>query len=151
MEIRKLELSDDVQILRLVERLPQWFDQRAREIAIPIDLKHQEGFVALINNDVVGFTTYYVAEGRLIIGWMGVAPEYHRQGIGNQLLEALNKVGKSFGIEEIATYTLGEGVDYPPYAHTREFYFRCGFEIYQRSKTDNEACPEEIRIRRRIQ
>ncbi|MEK7484850.1 MAG: GNAT family N-acetyltransferase [Planctomycetota bacterium] len=150
MQIRKLQTSDTPQILKLVERLPQWFDRRAQEIGIPLDLKHQAGFVALLDNILVGFTTYYVAEGRLIIGWLGVAPEHHRKGIGKKLLEALNEIAKSFDIEEMATYTLGDQVDYPPYASTREFYFRCGFKIYQRSQTDNPSCPEEIKIRRKI-
>jgi hypothetical protein len=53
-------------------------------------------------------------------------------------------------VTEIATYTLGDGVDYKPYEAAREFYFRRGFTVYQRSKTDNPGCPEEIKIRKRI-
>jgi predicted N-acetyltransferase YhbS len=48
--------------------LSEWFDERARTIAIPIDIRHQLGFVAEHQGKVVGFITLYVAEGRLNIG-----------------------------------------------------------------------------------
>ena len=36
---------------------------------------------------------------------------------------------------ELATYTLGVGVDYAPYEQTRAFYLKHGFKIYQKNKT----------------
>ena len=53
-------------------------------------------------------------------------------------------------IEEITTDTLGDSVDYAPYEGTRAFYFKHGFQIYQRAQTDNPGCPEEIKIRKRV-
>ena len=50
----------------------------------PIDIRHQEGFVAVSAQRVIGFVTLYVAEGRLHIGWLGVARKFHKQGIGAQ-------------------------------------------------------------------
>jgi hypothetical protein len=49
-----------------------------------------------------------------------------------------------------ATHTLGEGVNSPPYELTRQFYYAVGFEVYQRSRTDNRGCREEIRIKKKI-
>ena len=147
---RPMEDQDHPGILAVAEALPEWFDKDARGRAIPADIRHQHGFVALSQGEVVGFITLFVAEGRLNIGWLGVAPEHHKHGIGSQLIAAAEEFGRQHNLTELATYTLGDGVDYKPYEATREFYFRRGFTIYQRSTTDNPGCPEEIRIKKPI-
>jgi GNAT superfamily N-acetyltransferase len=147
---RPMEARDRPGILAVAAALPEWFDKDARERAIPADIRHQDGFVALSQDEIVGFITLFVAEGRLNIGWLGVEPKHHHAGIGSRLLEAAEEFGRRHELTELATFTLGDGVDYKPYEVTREFYFRRGFTVYQRSTTDNPGCPEEIRIRKRI-
>ncbi|MCP4547506.1 MAG: GNAT family N-acetyltransferase [bacterium] len=150
MRTRQYTLQDHPGIIAVADALPEWFDQDARTRAIPLDLRHQEGFVAIVDGIVVGFITLYVFEGRLQIGWLGVKPEYRGQGVGSLLLSRSEEFGRKHDLEEIATYTVGEGVDYAPYAATREFYYRRGFTVYQRNRTDNPGCLEEIKIRKRI-
>ena len=137
-------------ILAVAEDLPEWFDETARTESIPVDIRYQEGFVAVSAQRVVGFVTLYVAEGRLHIGWLGVAREFHRQGIGTRLLAAAEMKARELKIDELATYTLGDSVDYEPYDLTRNFYSKRGFSVYKRSKTDNSGCPEEIWISKRV-
>jgi GNAT superfamily N-acetyltransferase len=144
--VRTLIESDYAGIDEVVAGLPEWFDERARTTSIPIDIRHQRGFVAEHQGKVVGFITLYVAEGRLNIGWLGVQHALHRQGIGRLLLAKAAAVARAMDIRELATYTLGDGVDYEPYERTRQFYFANGFHVYQRSQTDNEGCPEEIKL-----
>lgn len=98
---------------------------------------------------ILGFITLFVAEGRLNIGWLGVSKEYQRKGVGGHLLDAAEVAGRKMGLCELGTYTLGDSVDYLPYKQTRAFYFKHGFRIYQRSKTNNQNCPEEIKIAKR--
>lgn len=150
IETRKIEEQDHPEILEIAESLPDWFDEDARRRAIPVDLQHQNGFVALTEGIIVGFITLFICEGRLNIGWLGVRPDYHRDGIGSQLLVCAEEFGKQNGLGEIVTYTLGDGVDYEPYELTRNFYFKRGFKVYQRNKTDNPGCPEEIKIKKQI-
>src|SRR4051794_26598036 len=116
--IRLLIASDYSDVDQVVAGLPEWFDERARITSIPIDIRHQRGFVAERRGKVVCFITLYVAEGRLNIGWLGVQHDLHRQGIGRRLLDKAAEVASDIGIQEIATYTLGDGVDYEPYART---------------------------------
>jgi GNAT superfamily N-acetyltransferase len=137
-------------ILALVETLPEWFDADARGRAIPVDIRHQDGFIAVEGDQVVGFVTLFVSEGRLNIGWLGVRLDRHGRGIGTALLNSAEDFARQNGLKEIATFTLGDGVDYEPYEATRAFYFRKGFAVYQRSTTDNPGCPEEIRLRKAI-
>ena len=150
IETRPLQEQDRIGILALTEALPEWFNADARTRAIPTDLLHQHGFVALSDGEIVGFITLFFAEGRLNIGWLGVKPECQRIGIGTRLLACAEEYGRRYGVAEIATYTLGDRVDYEPYERTRKFYFKLGFTVFQRSTTDNPGCPEEIRIKKQI-
>jgi predicted N-acetyltransferase YhbS len=150
MIIRETTRDDYAGVVQIAESLPEWFDQTARSHSIPIDIQHQGGFVAIQDGHVVGFVTLFVADGRLQIGWLGVGMGFQRKGIGKALLRRAEERALELGLAEVATYTLGDSVDYPPYEQTRMFYFQNGFEVYQRNQTDNPGCPEEIRIRKRV-
>ena len=150
IETRPIQEQDHADILAVAEALPEWFDADARRRAIPTDLRHQHGLVALSDGKIVGFITLFFAEGRLNIGWLGVNPDYQRNGIGTKLLDGAEEFGRQHGVTEIATCTLGDGVRYEPYETTRRFYLSRGFAVYQRSKTDNPGCPEEIKIKKPI-
>ena len=152
MDIEIIELSKKYidGALAVADALPAWFDVDSRERAIPIDLQYQDGFIASHNECVIGFITLFIAEGRVNIGWMGVLPEYHHQGVGRALISAAEDFCRQKGILELATYTLGDTVDYEPYNATRAFYASMGFEIFQRSQTDNPGCPEEIKLKKFI-
>ena len=150
IEVRQLEPDDHEAVLAIARGLPEWFDETACHRSIPIDIRYQDGFVATSQGTVVGFITLYIAEGRLNIGWLGVRRDFQRMGIGKALLAKAEDVARETGIDEIATCTLGDGVDYAPYEQTRSFYFKNGFRVYQRNRTDNPGCPEEIRISKKI-
>ena len=149
-QIQPLEEEHYSGILTITEGLPEWFDEAARSKSIPTDIRHQEGFVAISGQKVVGFVTFYVAEGRLCIGWLGVDKAFQRQGIGSRLIAAAEVKARDLGIDELATYTLGDSVEYQPYEETRRIYWKCGFSVYKRAQTDNPGCPEEIWISKSI-
>lgn len=146
--IRPLKRKDIEAVILVAQALPEWFDADARNRAIPIDLRFQDGFVAEEDGQILGFITLYIAEGRVNIGWMGVLPDRQGQGIGRRLIGSAEDYCRERGISELGTYTLGDSVDYEPYEATRAFYFAEGFTIYQRSQTDNPGCPEEIKIKK---
>jgi GNAT superfamily N-acetyltransferase len=150
IKVRLMQKGDYPAVKQIVQSLTEWFDDRARNVSVPIDIRHQHGFIAMSGDDVVGFITLYVAEGKLNIGWMGVRSDLHRKGIGRLLLKHAEQVATEMGITQLATYTLGDRVAYEPYERTRQFYFRNGFRVYQRSQTDNPSCPDEIRIVKEI-
>ena len=150
IKTRHIQDEDFTGIVNVAKALPDWFDEDARTRSIPIDLRHQQGFVALSDGQIVGFVTLFIDQGRVNIGWLGVHPEHHRKGIGTILLHCAEDFGVRYNIAEISTHTLGGGVDYKPYERTRQFYLSQGFKIYQTSKTDNPGCPEEIKIKKKI-
>ncbi len=149
-KIRVMKNTDSKGIRELVNELPEWFDDDARQRAIPSDLNHQTTFVAVHEDRQIGFITLYFAEGRINIGWLAVRRNYHGKGIGRALLNHAEAFGRKSGMKEIATVTLGDGIDYEPYKATRSFYLSQGFEIYQRNTTNNPGCPEEIKIKKKI-
>ena len=150
MLIRQFTNADRDAVVQIADDLPEWFNADARERAIPIDVMHQQCYIAFDNDLAVGFITLFVEEGRLHIGWLGVRKAFQGQGIGKALLQQAEESARAAGIVEIATYTLGDSVDYPPYVPTRRFYFHNGFSIYQRCTTDNPGCPEEIRLVKKV-
>ncbi|MDA3818795.1 MAG: GNAT family N-acetyltransferase [Prolixibacteraceae bacterium] len=113
--IREYQDKDLQQTLSIAKQLPDWFDNDALERSIPIDLKHQKTFVAEKADKILDFITLFVAEGHLNIGWLAVHPDLHKNGIGKLLLAQAESYGRSIQICKIATYTLGENVDYLPY------------------------------------
>jgi GNAT superfamily N-acetyltransferase len=150
IKVRLMQERDHPAVKQIVASLTQWFDDRARNVSVPIDIKHQHSFIAVSGDDVVGFITLYVAEGKMNIGWIGVRSDMHRKGIGKLLLKHAEQVAVEMGITQLATYTLGDRVAYEPYERTRRFYFKNGFRVYQRSQTDNPSCPDEIRLMKEI-
>ena len=148
--IEPLDTNHHAGILAVVENLPEWFDETARTRSIPTDLRHQTGFVAVSDQRVIGFITLYIAEGRMHIGWLAVDRSVQRQGLGSRLLDSAESMARELRIDELATYTLGEIVAYQPYELTRRFYWKHGFRVYKRSRTDNPGCPEEIWISKQI-
>ena len=54
ISIRKFRSSDLDGVIKVIETIPDWFDEDARKRAIPIDLDHQIVFVAE-RDEIVGF------------------------------------------------------------------------------------------------
>src|SRR4030065_2583070 len=94
--IRKYVTTDLEQLIEIAKTLPEWFTAGGIK-HMSIDLRFQNGFVALNGSRIVGFLSFYVSEGIARIGWMGVLPEFHNQGIGRKLvgklISELNKAG----------------------------------------------------------
>jgi ribosomal protein S18 acetylase RimI-like enzyme len=141
--IRNYEESDFEQIIDIAKALPKWFTENGIN-KMQIDLKYQQGFFVLKDSRIIGFLSFYVTEGVGHIGWMGILPDFHRQGIGRKLVEQLISELKQGGIQELQVNTLGDSVDYEPYERTRAFYRGMGFEDFQKIKQDDPECPEQL-------
>lgn len=149
MKIQPLAVSHIPEISEMIKGLEAWFDESAQR-HIPMDLRFQRGFVAVDTDGVVGFVSCVFLEGALWIAWIGVSRNRRRLGIGAGLLEAVENLAREMGTSQIRTWTLGESVDYPPYNSTRQWYYKHGFRVYRRSKTDNPGCPEEIHLLKQL-
>jgi GNAT superfamily N-acetyltransferase len=76
---------------------------------------------------------------------MGVLPDQQRKGFGKQLLNRLVDDLRSNRVSELYVRTLGDSVEYEPYAKTRAFYRANGFQDFQRIQhPENPEYEEEL-------
>ena len=126
MIIRGLERSDFDAVIEIAQSLPEWFTNSGID-SIRKDIVFQMGIIGIENRLPVGFLTFFVNQGVATIGWMGVRPNYHRGGVGKAMLEHLKDCLARARVNKILVSTLGDSVDYEPYARTRAFYRKSGF------------------------
>ncbi len=143
LTIRTYNPSDFDQLIKIAKALPEWFTENGIN-HMHIDLRFQQGFVALYDSEIVGFLSFFTVEGEGQIGWMGIFPKFHRQGIGRMLVNHLISELKNVGVKTLRVYTLGDSVEYEPYERTRAFYRGIGFKDFRRFKQDNIECPEQL-------
>ena len=147
--IRPTVPADSTAMIEIGRALPDWFnDQGLHEMAVDID--HQLGAVAHIDGQIVGFVTWFAAEGVGMIGWIAVSPDVHRSGIGARLVEYAERRLAASGATELRVDTLGESVDYEPYERTRAFYRAVGFVDFESVMTDNPGMPERLTLTKTI-
>ena len=144
ISLRSLSKADLESVLEVARALPQWFTPTGLEL-MRVDLPYQKGWVAWGGSSPLGFISFFVNQAKGEIGWMGVLPDQHRKGIGKQLLNHLIANLQANGVGELYVRTLGDSVEYEPYAKTRAFYRASGFQDFQRIQhPDNPECEEEL-------
>lgn len=141
--IRNYEPTDFENLIEIAQALPEWFTKNGIS-HMQIDLRFQNGFVAIYDSQIVGFISFITIEGEGQVGWMGLLPKFHRKGIGRMLVNQVISELKDVGVKILQVYTLGESVDYEPYARTRAFYRGIGFKDFRKFKQDNPECPEQL-------
>jgi ribosomal protein S18 acetylase RimI-like enzyme len=141
--IRNYEPEDYEKVITIAKVLPEWFTENGID-KMKIDLRFQNGLVANLESDIIGFVSFFTLEGEGHVGWMGITPDYHRQGIGSKLIDHLKTRLKDGGVRSLNVLTLGDSVDYEPYARTRAFYRAVGFKDHRSYETDNPECPEQL-------
>jgi len=135
MEIRNFHPHDLSEIKRIVGSLhPKWFDDQA-VINIPIDVPFQKTFVAIDNNQVVGFICIRSQDGMPYLGWVGVKVNLHNKGIGRALMqraedEILKAGAYSLRVETVVEQNPKDG----SYDQTIKFYETCGFKVETKSE-----------------
>ena len=112
----------------VLEDLTEWFEvEKSRESYI-----HDcTGwiFLAAKNDDrVTGFLCLKETGNATVeLAVMGVMKEYHRNGIGRDLVEKAKEVAKADGYEFMQVKTVKMGM-YADYDSTNLFYISCGFK-----------------------
>ncbi len=150
LAIVRLQTAQHAAALKIARALPQWFTVGGVR-QLQADLEQHSGFVALFDKEPRGFLTWTPDADALRLSWMGVHPAHHRQGIGRHLVLSLAEEACRRGIKRVLVDTLGDSVDYPPYAATRRFYRALGFRDHQRTfQPDNPECKENLTLLLRL-
>jgi GNAT superfamily N-acetyltransferase len=117
-------------ITSLTARLPEWFGRPEANRHYAEQSEVLESWGARLAGRPVGLLllkrhSTVSAE----IYWLGVEPRHHRQGIGRNLIEAVELRLRQDGIKFLLVMTLHPDEPYEPYRRTRAFYEAMGFEL----------------------
>jgi len=126
------EINDDLIKSAITEKilrqLPEWFGIEESLLEYIENVKQKMFYAAYDGENVVGFIcikyhNQYTADIHLI----GMLKQYHRRGIGKELVAVAEKKLVENGYKMFMVKTLGESADYEFYNRTREFYRSVGF------------------------
>lgn len=127
VRVRRLEPADHDAVLELARALALWFHP-TDQLALAIDLKSHEGFVAERDGAILGFLTYHlVGADSAELSWLGVEPASQGQGIAGALLAALESELRARRVRDLRVSTIDDSTAEPAFENTRRFYRRHGF------------------------
>lgn len=129
-EIRIMTINEGIKKSKIVQEvlfdLPEWFGLEDSTKEYIEQSKELPLLVALLNDKVLGLVTLKETSPEVCeIHCMGVKKEYHRQGIGIKLHQALEELAKKDYLY-MQVKTVDEGY-YKQYDQTIAFYQSVGF------------------------
>lgn len=136
--------------LEIMRALPEWFSPPEDIVSKSNIHKEYPFFTAYDGNRAIGFAALkihnlYTAD----IYNLGVLREYHRMGIGHQLVDACIQYGKQKNYKFLTVKTLDESAVYEPYNGTRAFYKKEGFyplEVFTTFWDEENPCLFMVRV-----
>jgi len=113
---------------KILRALPEWFGIEDATLQYIKDANSLPSILAKDGDDVIGFITirqHFPETAEMHC--LGVLPEYHRNGVGKQLVLALEEHLAQKGVKFLQVKTVSNDRDCEAYAKTREFYLAVGF------------------------
>lgn len=142
-EIHDKDLKTSI-TLEIMHALPDWFsppEDIDRKSVIHRDMPF---FAAFDGDKAIGFIALKIHNKYTMDMFnLGVLQEYHRQGVGHAMLEAVEDYGRKNGFKFITVKTLDASAQYEPYERTRAFYFKNGFyplEVFPLFWNEENTC-----------
>ncbi len=109
--------------------MPNWFGVEASIVDYVEQVKKMTFYAAFDSDNPIGFVAIKVHNSFAAeVCVMGVLKEYHRQGIGKQLIKSCETYCKENGIEFLTVKTLDQSRESKSYEKTRLFYQLVGFK-----------------------
>lgn len=114
--------------LEIMTSLPNWFNPPEDIKRKSIEHRKMPFFAVYEGAKVIGFVALKIHNKFTVeIYNLGVLEDYHRRGIGSQLLMTVENFCKENEYHFITVKTLDASVEYEPYDRTRAFYLKNGF------------------------
>lgn len=120
----------------LLRSLPLWFGIESAIRQYVLDVERMPTFVAYSRERSIGFVSLnlhnkWTAE----IHVMAIHPEFHRRGIGRNLLAVSQDYLRERGYEFLSVKTISPSSQSKEYEITRRFYLSLGFRPVEEFKT----------------
>ena len=112
----------------VLEALPEWFEVEESREGYIHDCADWTFLAAKGDDKIMGFLCLKeTGDATVELAVMGVMKEYHRNGIGRELVEKAKETAKTDGYEFMQVKTVKMGM-YEDYDRTNLFYISCGFK-----------------------
>jgi len=114
---------------KVLRGLPEWFGIENALLDYVAGVAELPFWAAMDGDICVGFVAVKIHHrhtGDIYV--LGMLPDYHRLGIGRQLMEAADRYFKEIGCKYVIVKTLSELAESEHYERTRQFYLKLGFE-----------------------
>lgn len=108
---------------KITTNLPEYFGLEEASESCTIGIHSRTNLAAKIDCDYVGLISVdFPYPNNVNIYWMGILPDFHRQGFGKQLAEAAFKLEKINRAKTITVETLSPSESDDNYLKTYKFY-----------------------------
>ena len=131
--IVKIKDSKEKKVIarKILESLKEWFEVEESREGYIRDCVDWIFLAAKDDDKEVGFLCLKETGNATVeLAVMGVLKDYHRNGIGRQLVDKAKEVAKSSGYEFMQVKTVKMGM-YEDYDKTNRFYISCGFKEFE--------------------
>ncbi len=128
---QKAQISNDI-----LRALPEWFGIEASIVDYVSECKNMPMYALYSGDQVIGFVAlkeHFTGSCELYV--LGILKEFHRQGLGKQLIFFAENEARKKGFKYITVKTLSEGRPDAFYDKTRAFYLSIGYEALEEFKT----------------
>ena len=113
---------------KVLEALTEWFEVEESREGYIRDCVNWTFLAAKEDDKVMGFLCLKKTGNATVeLAVMGVMKDFHRNGIGRQLVEKAKEVAKAQGYEFMQVKTVKMGM-YEDYDRTNLFFISCGFK-----------------------
>jgi ribosomal protein S18 acetylase RimI-like enzyme len=145
-EMRMIEASNQKQAIcdHILHELPNWFGIEDSIKDYVLNVQTQIFYAAYTGDCPVGFVSLKVHNpftAELYV--LGILEDFHRKGIGKQLVNACESYCRRNQIEFLTVKTLDESRESKEYAQTRLFYQSMGFkplEVFKSLWDEENPC-----------
>ncbi len=116
---------------KVLEALTEWFEVEESREGYIRDCVNWTFLAAKEDDKIQGFLCLKKTGNATVeLAVMGVMKDFHRNGIGRQLVEKAKEVAKAQGFEFMQVKTVKMGM-YEDYDRTNLFYISCGFKEFE--------------------
>ena len=129
---------------RILKSLPEWFGVPESVENYIREVREMPFLATVDDGEKIAFLALKEHNEHTAEIWvMGILPDYHRQGVGQKLIEETENLCRKSERSFLTVKTLDDSDSYKPYAHTRTFYRAVGFlplQVLEGYWDENNPC-----------